>query len=202
MVTTFFTIFASLFSMVDPFAAMPFFAVMTSKDTKEQSNNTARKTTLYFVSILVLFYFVGTGIMSFFGISLEAMRIAGGLIIFSSGVQLMRSEVKASVPKEGLNGHSEDISLTPLAMPMLSGPGAISMLIGYHEQQTMWVGHVITVLAILSVGAATYLMLRSSPYIVKVLGDGGINTISKILGFFVMAIGVQFVINGIKPLFG
>jgi multiple antibiotic resistance protein len=205
MITSFLTIFAALFSMVNPLGAMPVYAVLTADETHHNRNATAKKASIYFVLILILFYFVGTSIMNFFGISLEAMRIAGGFVIFSSGVALMGGNIAKSrtidkkVTQEAIQ--REDISLTPLAMPMLSGPGSISMLIAFNAQNTGMTSHLVTVAAVMAVGVITFFILRATPYMMKLLGTSGINSISRILGFFVMAIGVQYVINGITPLF-
>lgn len=202
MLTMFIAVFGSLFSMVNPLGAMPMYAALTANDDEKRKAAIALKASIFFVFILVLFYFVGSSIMSFFGISFSAMRIAGGFVIFGSGLALMRGDAAKKKEEVHPHGEKEDISLTPLAMPMLSGPGSISMLIAYNAKAKTSQDYLATVAAIIAVGAVTYFILRATPYIMEKLGPSGINSISKIFGFFVMAIGVQYVINGVKPLLG
>lgn len=184
--------------MVNPLGAMPMFGALTSHETDERKRQIAKKASFIMVCILVTFYFLGTFIMSFFGISLEAMRIAGGFIIFSSGINLMTGGERAHLTEETLK--KSDISFSPLAMPMLSGPGSISLLIAFHaQQQEIW-QHAVVIIAVLMVGICTYLVLSLTPIALRALGTEGVSSVSKILGFFIMAIGVQYIINGIYPL--
>jgi multiple antibiotic resistance protein len=159
---------------------------MTPEYTQKERNRTSRLTSLYFFLILSLFFLAGTWILGFFGISIGAMRIAGGLVIMSSGYTLLTGNMSKSgatskkVTEEAL--HKEDISFAPLAMPLLSGPGSI-------------VGVIFTMAVIV------YLILRFAPLLYQVLGEAGLRALSRIMGFIVMSIGVQFIIGGISKVF-
>lgn len=197
-------VFAALFSVVNPLGAVPVFLAMTPNETKASRTHIARNTSLYFFVILTAFFLMGTLILQFFGITLDALRIAGGMVILNSGYSLLNgkfAEGRAISPKvreEALT--KEDISFTPMAMPLLSGPGSISLLIGYFtEFQTIAArGTVIGVIAFTAI--VIFLILRISPQLFKLLGVAGLKSISRIMGFLVMAIGVQYIIMGITQL--
>lgn len=195
---------ASLFSVVNPIGAIPIFLALTPAYSKQERNKTALLTALYFILILLSFFFAGSYILSFFGVSINGIRIAGGLVILSSGFALLEGKFTQSraindkVKVEALG--KEDISFTPMAMPMLSGPGSISLLISMHQQYNNSIEWIIISSVVVTVGGVVYLILRTSPLLFKVLGFGGLKAISRIMGFLVMAIGVEYIIKGIVAL--
>ncbi len=198
------TILASLFSVVNPIGAIPVFLALTPSDTKEERRSTALKTSVYFALLLIAFFLAGTVILSFFGISLSAMRIAGGLVILASGYGLLYGKMADSravskrVKTEALE--KEDISFSPMAMPMLSGPGSISLLIGYFDEYAELDQRLIVIGVIVSLALIVYLILLSSPALFKLLGLSGLQALTRIMGFIVMAIGVQYIILGVIQL--
>ena len=159
---------------------------------------------LWFVIILLAFFFAGVAILDFFGITINAMRIAGGLIIMSSGYTLLQGKftegraINKQVREETLA--KDDISFSPMAMPMLSGPGSISLLIGMYTENPDWSARFIIAGMVLALGILIYFILRSSPLLFRVLGVTGLKALSRIMGFLVMAIGIEFIINGIVAL--
>lgn len=204
MITLFFTVFAALFSVVNPLGTMPVFIGVTESNTKTERNKTALKASFYMFLILSVAYFAGKFIIQFFGISIESLRIAGGLIIASSGFALLTgnfSKHKGMDQKVHDEAKSkEDSSLTPLAIPMLAGPGSISLLISLNENYTSLLHNLVVFITIPAVGFATYLILRSSHFIFSKLGASGLNSISRIIGFIVIAIGIEYIITSIKIL--
>lgn len=205
MVALFLSVFGALFSVVNPLGAMPVFIGLTAGEEKLHRRNTALRTSIYFTIILLVFFFGGSTLIDFFGISLHAMRIAGGFIIFLSGYSLLRGEfakgraVNKEVQKEAEN--KDDISLTPMAIPLLSGPGSISLLIGLFAQVQFWGEYLVIALAVIAMGATVALILLSAPYLFRIIGVGGLNAISRIMGFIAMSIGIQFVINGVTGIY-
>lgn len=197
-------VFASLFSVVNPFGAVPVFLAMTPDLSKSERKRTAKFTSFYFALILISFFLAGSYILSFFGISIDAMRIAGGLVILSSGFTLLSGKIAEGravgqkVQEEARQ--KEDISFAPMAMPMLAGPGSISLLIGMAAEHSMINDKVLIVGVILFTAAAIYGILRVAPLLQRVLGQAGINAISRIMGFLVMAIGIQLITVGIVAL--
>jgi multiple antibiotic resistance protein len=135
----FILIFAALFSVMNPFGTVPVFVGLTEDNTRLERNKIAFWTALNVLIILVISFFIGKYILLFFGITLNSLKIAGGLIITSSGFSLLTGEFskhkgmkKVSV-KEDVKTRSQ-ISLTPLAMPMIAGPGSMSLLITYNQE--------------------------------------------------------------------
>lgn len=197
------TILASLISVVNPLGAVPVFLSLTPDYTKAERNHSAMMTSIYFTIILLAFFWGGTYILSFFGVSIYALRIAGGIVIMMSGFGLLqgkftKNRVTAKVREEAME--KDDISFTPMAMPMLSGPGSISLLIG-HFTEYPETNQRLTIAAVIAlVGFIIYMILRLSPLVFKVLGVGGLKAISRIMGFIVIAISIEYIISGVVSL--
>jgi multiple antibiotic resistance protein len=194
----FISIFAALFSVINPLGTVPVFVGLTKDETKHNRDKTSFWTAFNVCVILLISFFAGKYVLSFFGISLDSLRLAGGLIIATSGFALLTGSFskhkgmkKASI-RQDVATRSE-VSLTPLAIPMLAGPGSISLLIATNQIYQEWHQIPYILLAIFAVCASVYLILRSSHLIVKGLGASGINAISRIIGFIVIAIGVEYI---------
>lgn len=195
-------VFAALFSVINPLGTVPIFVGLTQEYSSQERSKTSLLTAINIFVILVISFFTGRFILHFFGISIESLRIAGGLIIVTSGFALLTGSFSKhkGMEKERVKDDAfqrDSVSLTPLAIPMLAGPGSISLLIGMYEDYTVISEKIITVLAILGVCLATFLVLRSSHYIVKMLGASGINAISRIIGFIVIAIGIEYISSSV-----
>ena len=195
-------LFASLFSVLNPIGAVPIFVGMTSHFEKPERLRVSLWTSINVLLILIISYFVGQYVLSFFGITINALRIAGGIIISNSGFALLNTNFNKT---RGINKKVEiasqnrsDISLTPLAIPLLAGPGSISLLIAFYQEHHANVTDIISsVAAIVMVSAVIYLILRSAHYLAKALGPSGIIAISRIVGFLTIAIGVQYIISSV-----
>jgi multiple antibiotic resistance protein len=195
---------AALFSVVNPLGAVPVYLAMTPNYSLKERKKTALQTSFYFSLILLSFFLLGSLILSFFGISINAMRIAGGLVILSSGYALLSGDVgqrrgiDSKVEKEALE--KEDISFTPLAMPLLAGPGSISFLISMNAEYTDWPNRFVIIGVIFLTATLVYLILRLAPFLSQLMGVAGLKAITRIMGFIVMAIAVQYIITGIYRL--
>jgi multiple antibiotic resistance protein len=205
MLNLFFATLASLFTIVNPLGAVPVFLAMTSDSTPAMRRGVAKRTSLWFFLILASFFLAGSLILKFFGLDLNALRIAGGLIILNSGYGLLNAQTstgnrRISKEVEEEASHKQDISFTPLAMPMLSGPGSISLLIGLFAQETDWTNRGVIVGVIAAMAGIVYLIFASAPYLFRVLGESGLAAMSRIMGFLVMSIGIQYIIYGIVSL--
>lgn len=198
-------IFAGLFSVINPLGTVPVFVGLTKDDEVKERNRTSFWTAANTLIILLIAFFFGKYILSFFGITIYSLRIAGGLIITTSGFALLtgsfsrhkgmnRAQVKADVMQRN------DIALTPLAIPMLAGPGSISLLITLNQEYNQPDQLLISVGAIITVCTCAYLILKGSHYIVRMLGASGINAISRIIGFIVIAIGVEYISSSVMAL--
>jgi multiple antibiotic resistance protein len=151
------------------------------------------------VLILVTFLIGGSFIMGFFGISLPGIRIAGGIMVAGIGLGMLATGKKEAVTDAERDEAraKPDISFTPLAMPQLSGPGSIAVTIGFTSLATHWTDYVAISLGIIIVAAISYLTLRLSTQVARTIGTNGLNALTKIMGFLLLCIGVQFVVNGI-----
>ncbi len=193
--------FAALFSVINPLGTVPIFVGLTTNNSTKEKGIISFFTALYVLLILFLSFYLGKYILSFFGISLNALKIAGGLIIASSGFALLTgsfTEHKGMKKREKDDAFNRsEIALTPLAIPMLAGPGTISLLISYQQTYDFGFEQLMILLAILTVSASIYLILKSAHFIVKALGASGINALSRIIGFIVIAIGVEYIIGAV-----
>lgn len=202
----FFATFSALFSVVNPLGAMPVFLALTSNDSPGWRRVQLRKAAIYLACILIVFFLIGTYILNFFGISIEGLRIAGGVIISKSGLDLLRSKssyakgraITKRVKEEALQ--KDDISFSPLAMPVLSGPGSISLLISLALEISAFWEYAAIIGACIAIAVVTYLILLISPKLVRFLGESGISSLSRMMGFIVLAIGIQFIANGVVPM--
>ncbi|WP_051258737.1 MULTISPECIES: MarC family NAAT transporter [Chitinibacter] len=163
-----------------------------------------KRACIYMAAILVTFLLAGALIMDFFQISIPGLRIAGGLIVSYFGFDMLFAEPHD--PAANSTPGKRDISFTPLAMPSLSGPGSIAVVIsmssGVHGQTALpiWLGYLTVVCGILLVAYIAWITLRASSKLYRFLGEDGINAISRIMGFLLICIGVQFIINGVGGL--
>ena len=197
--------FTSLFSVVNPITAMPVFMTLTEGDSDQEKARTARKASVYMFFVLITFLLAGTYILSFFGISLPGMRIAGGLVIVRAGFSMLNPETggrKLTNEDEEAAMEKEDVSFSPLAMPLLSGPGSIAVVIGFGSQATGVIDFIINGVAVFLTALLAWGILRVAPWLNKLIGKSGMTVITRMMGFIALAIGVQFVINGIAKFYG
>ena len=193
---------ATLFSVVNPISTMPVFLALTVNSDKAHRDQMAKKSSLMMVLILVGFLLAGSFILQFFAISLEGIRIAGGLVIVRSGYMLLNSiekpNLSAESKTEGLT--KKDISLTPLAIPLLAGPGAMAAVISMSTKADSTFKFLFLALAILIVAFTVFISFKYSARALPFLGTSGLEALTKIMGFITMAIGVQFIVNGVLPI--
>jgi len=190
----------ALLPLINPLAAAPTFLAITERDTPERRNQQLRMACIYMIAILVSFLIGGTFIMGFFGISIPGLRIAGGLLVagIGSGMLVAPPRDPAVQTRETEAARAKrDIAFSPLAMPMLSGPGAIAVTLGFTSLATDWTDYVAIILGILVVAGIIYSTLRVSGRIVQVIGITGMNALTKVMGFLILCIGIQFVVNGV-----
>lgn len=199
---------AALFPVVDPIGGVPIFLVLTSGASKDLRRQFAGRIALNVVFVLVLFLLVGGGILRFFGISLDVVRIAGGIVIFHAAWQSMNAQPKLPAPENQAAVHKielhEDISFMPMTIPMLAGPGSIAVTLGLAAQAgrglsvDMVTNLLAATVAIAVMGVVIYLSLRSSTLLLLWFGETGIRALSRILGLFILAVGVQLILNGLS----
>jgi multiple antibiotic resistance protein len=189
----------ALLPVINPVASAPVLLAITEGDTEARRAQQVKLGCCYMVVILVAFLFGGGFIIRFFGISIPGIRITGGLLV--SGIALSM----LATPREGAGERQRrkearaksDISLTPLAMPMLSGPGSIALTIGFTSLADNWADYAAIILGIIIVAVISYFTLRLSGQMVRLIGANGMNALTKFMGFLLLCIGVQFIVNGV-----
>lgn len=199
----FIAVLASLISVVNPLGAIPMYLGLTSDYSISERRMSSFRISLYYFIILSAFFLAGIYILSFFGLEISAMRIAGGLVILNSGFALLNGKFEKSRASDKVKQEAkekDDIDFSPMAMPMLSGPGSISLLIGYYDQYPAWGDKFVILAVIASSAAIIYLILSTSSLLFKFLGVAGLKAIARIMGFIVMSIGIQYIITGIITL--
>ncbi|MGA2356884.1 MAG: MarC family protein [Terriglobales bacterium] len=194
--------FLALFPIVNPFGGIPLFFSLTADYSPEERRSTALKTALYVIAILVVFMLFGRFVLNFFGISLPVLKIAGGLIVANTAWGMVTGSSRMTMAESHEALTKEDISLTPMAMPMLSGPGSIGVVMGLaaHVDHLLW--YVGMLVGIVALGLTVYLCLRLGGPFVKRLGPSAVGAINRIFGFLILAIAVQLVWNGVSDFRG
>lgn len=196
--------FVSLFSIVNPLMAIPVFVTLTAKDTADHRNNIARRAGIYILSILLVFFIAGDLILNFFGISLEGLRIAGGLMIMNNAFEMLMKKERLEPTEQKESVEKEDIAFSPLAMPMQSGPGSIAVIIGMtsdaHLAANPYLYYPLIIFVICLVAFCAFLLMRFSHIVTKRISTTSLKAFSRIMGFIILCVGVQYIINGIMPL--
>jgi multiple antibiotic resistance protein len=200
----FVTILIGLFSLINPLGGLPVYISLTQDMSDEAKLKTLKKTCLYIILICIVSYFIGVYLLNFFGITIPALRVAGGLVIFRSGWQLLnvkhKKEISGKIKEE--SDKKDDISFSPLAMPLLAGPGSMSFLITLYASRNddwhlaIW-QDVAAIIAIIIVSFSIYFIFKYAPRLMKYAGQAGLTSLSKIMGFLVIGIGVQMIISSV-----
>jgi multiple antibiotic resistance protein len=189
--------FLALFPIVNPLGGVPLFFTLTSDFPHAERNRTALKTAIYVFAILVVFLFFGRFVLIFFGISLPVLKIAGGLIVANTAWGMVTGDSRITPAESKEASTKEDISLTPMAMPMLSGPGSIGVVMGLAAHAGSMITYLGMVIGIAALGLVTYLFLSLGGPLVKRLGPSATGAINRIFGFLLLAIAVQLVWDGV-----
>lgn len=191
--------FTSLFIIVDPFAAAPLFVTMTEDDPPDKRTRMAWRAALAAFITLTVFALLGDSLLRLFSVTFSAFEIAGGIILFGIGLNMlrMRDSREIQTPEEVQDGiEQEDIALIPLAFPMLSGPGAISTVLVLTQQAQAFGPLLVLCSAIAVTCGLTFVILRHAPRVMTLLGHTGPRLLSRLMGLLLVTIAVQFVLNG------
>ncbi|MBC8174166.1 MAG: NAAT family transporter [Candidatus Marinimicrobia bacterium] len=195
--------FSTLITLINPLGITPIFLVLTSRLNKSERKSVAKKGILAATTILLVFALIGTYIFKLYSITIDAFRIMGGIIFFRSGLRMLEAKVSRtrSTPKEEEEGLlSEDIAISPVAIPLIAGPGAITASMILSGNATTLIHYLILILMIFLVMAITYFILLGADKLSTKLGTTGMRIIQRLMGIILMVIAVQFVINGVTPI--
>ncbi|GBD90868.1 hypothetical protein BMS3Abin04_01588 [bacterium BMS3Abin04] len=193
--------FTSLFTMVNPLGVIPVYISLTGGLETKEARRVAVKATITALVILMLFAVGGKFIFDFFSISVNSLRIVGGIIFFIAGYDMLQARfIRTKSQSESNDEFANDISLTPLAIPIICGPGAITVSIVLFNDASAMPQKLVLLLAIVLVLAITLLFLLSARKIMRYLGENGNKVLMRIMGLIVMVIAVEFIINGLRPI--
>ncbi len=192
------TAFATLFVVIDPPGLVPLFIALTRGMSPERRRAMALRACIIASFLLLVFGLAGESILGFVGISMPAFRIAGGILLFLTALDMLFE--RRTQRREGQQADPDhDPSVFPLATPLIAGPGAIaSMILLVGESGTSWTGTAWVIGLMLGMMAVTYAFLLASPPLERMLGRTGTIVITRLLGMLLAALSVQFVIDGIK----
>ena len=193
--------FTSFFTLTNPLGTMPVFLTMTQgMNERERRSIVWRATLVAFITIMV-FTFAGQFLFMFFGISTNGFRIAGGFIIFKIGFDMLQARyTPMKLNDEEIKAYADDISITPLGIPMLCGPGAIANAIVLMQDAHSFEMKSILIGTIALIYFITYLILRASTRLVNVLGETGNNVMMRLMGLILMVIAVECFVGGARPI--
>jgi len=193
--------FTSFFTLINPLGTMPIFMTMTASLDQKHRTKTAKKASIVAFFTIILFAFSGQLLFKFFGISVNSFRIVGGVIFFLMGMDMLHARLgKVKIKDSEIRNYVNDISITPLAIPMISGPGVLTNVIVLMEDAGSVNKKIVLLGSILVVMIVTYIILYSSSRIIKFLGETGNNVLMRLMGLIVMVIAVEFFFSGLKPI--
>lgn len=193
--------FTSLFTMVTPFGIIPLFSSLTKKMPLKEVHHIAFKGVLTAFIIMVLFAFAGNFIFDFFHISINSLRIVGGILFFLSGYDMLQAKMNR-LKEEGQNFSEflNEFAITPLGIPIICGPGSITMTIVLFNDTQNTSEKLILLAVIIVVLSITYSILIGSRALLRILGDNGNKVLMRIMGLILMVIAVELMFSGVRPL--
>ncbi len=195
--------FTSLLAIINPLSAAPMYLALTDGYTPANRRRTLRNAMLTAFAVLLVFALLGGTIFQLFGITIDAFRIAGGIIFFGIGMDMLqakRSRVKATEEEEEEGRRKEDVGITPLGIPMITGPGAITTVMVLMTQAADGPRVGIVLGAVVVVLGIAWAVLTAAPRLVRFFGQTGLNVMTRIMGLLVTVIAVQFIVDGARPI--
>lgn len=200
-ITLYLQVAVTIFAIMDPFGLIPLFLAFTSSQSDEQRTKIIRRSVIATAIILVIAALAGKHVLSFFGIDIYSFQIAGGILLLLIALNMLQAKgsMLKSTPKEQDEAiEKEDISVVPLAMPLLAGPGTISMVIVFSSSMETAGAKLTLIGIIIAVSLTVWPILLLSKWIGQKLGSTGINITVRIMGLILASIAVKFIVEGIK----
>ncbi len=200
----FIKILIGILAIVNPLGAIPVFLSLCGERSPQEARAIARITALSVGLVLLISTWIGNPLLSFFGIGIPSFRTGGGLLILLMAIAMMhakQSHAKRSPEEEKADSDREDVAVVPLAIPLLAGPGAISLVVVEGQKAASLTDHLLISLSILAVAVIVWVTLLLAEPIGKRLGTTGLNIATRIMGLLLSAIGIQMIAEGLKQLF-
>ncbi len=196
-----FVCLTSFFTLINPLGTMPVFLSMTQNLDAEQRSHVMKRAIMISFVILMGFTVCGQVLFTIFGISANGFRVAAGIIIMKIGYDMLQAKYShVKLKEDEVKVYASDISITPLAIPMLCGPGAIANGIMMMDGADSWVKKGILFGSIFVIYVLAYLILGASSRLVKLLGETGNNVMMRLMGLILMVIAVECFVGGLRPM--
>ena len=193
--------FTSLFTITSPLSTMPVFLTMTQSLDEKERRAVAIRSTLVACCALLLFVLAGQFLFKVFGISTNGFRIVGGIIIFRIGFDMLQAKyTPMNLRKEEIKEYANDVSVAPLGIPLLCGPGAIANAIVLMQEAHSFEMKTALIVAIVLVYVVTFCLLRWAGQLVKFIGETGNNVMMRLMGLILMVIAVECFVSGARPI--
>lgn len=192
-------LFIALFAIGNPFGNLPIFINLTKRYSRGESSKTAFQTAIAYLIIMTVTIWIGMDVLDFFGIGMQAFQIAGGMIIAGIGLNMLKGSENSN-QKDAIEQTHKSIAVVPMAMPMLSGPGAITTLVMHAHYFPTVEGRLIEMGVCAVLAVSILLVFLSAPLITRLLREKGIAIITKLMGLILTAIAIQMVVNGVLVL--
>jgi multiple antibiotic resistance protein len=193
--------FVSLFAVIDPIGALPVYLSMTSSLNSHESRSVAIRAIITASIVLVAFAILGPEIFHFFNISVNSLRIVGGVIFFIMGYEMLNARLsRTKMDEESTHEYIEDVAITPLGIPMIAGPGAITTVILLMNDSHVIEKQAAVFVAIFAVMLVSLVFLIGARRIMNVLGGSGEKVLMRLMGLIVMAVAVEFFVSGLRPI--
>jgi multiple antibiotic resistance protein len=192
--------FLTVLPVLNPPEGIPVFVTLTQGQPEEYTRRMARQTSIYVIAIMAVSFLAGRAVLAFFGVHVGHLQVAGGLIVAQTAWNMSTRSPEAS-PEDARSPRTQpDISFSPMALPLLSGPGVIALLIATSTHAGRLRDYIAVLMAVVALGIVTWISLRLSHRVSKRLGATGINVMTRVMGFIVLAIAVSFIAEGVAAL--
>lgn len=193
--------FTSFFTMVNPLGTIPVYTSLTANLSSAEAKKVAYKAVITATLTLFLFAFAGKFIFNFFAISVHSLKVVGGIIFFMAGFDMLQARlIRTKQDNETTNQFVNDVAITPLAIPIICGPGAMTVSIVLYNEAVRWEQKLVVFGTILVIMLITLIFLLSGRKIISFIGENGNKVLMRIMGLIVMVIAVEFLFSGLKPI--
>lgn len=194
-----------LFILVDPIVAVPIFLAITPRNSAAERQSMARRGCSVAFLVIVFFLLLGPLLLNYFGVTTPAVQICGGILLFVIALEMLYGRPTQTVTtpeEEQLAGQKEDVSITPLAIPMLSGPGAITTCLIFAKKAEGFADYLALLLAAALIFAGTYWLLLRAEAVKRWLGSLGLTIVTRVMGLVLAFIAIQYAIDGVHTVLG
>ncbi len=207
MIASFGYAIVALFVIIDPIGTAVIFSALTSHEGAKARRDIARRASIISFAVLLVFGLAGEALLRLLGISIPALQIAGGVLLFLSAKDMVtaRGELRGTDPEHRLEERqaaehaAEDISVFPLAIPLIAGPGAMTTMVLLHAKAAGHGGDIVAIeLALAALIFATFAAMLSARHLARLMGQTGSSVIGRVLGILVAALAAQFIIEGVR----